>query len=306
MASKSSSKRTIDDIDDYCDLKEQESANVHGLLCTLSPVKKGRKASYFDGCVSDGTSQMRVVGFRADQRKKLLDLSEKGESVLFKDCQIKLSRQGHEMEVLLKNSTKISASEKSFDITESEDKPIALVEAHNLPEYSRVTVLVKVVSKRKAVKLDSGLTKQEVVVADASAVMSVTLWEDRVDSLEVARCYKLNQFVIRKYNMKKSLSLSKQGSTIEFFEDIGEVVTNEESEVIDTIYDAEIVGVKELGSFHACGVCKARVEPLTPPGGCCSRSECAMYQRMDRCNTQVSSLLHIQHGKTKCKQSISL
>ena len=101
--------------------------------------------------------------------------------------------------------------------------------------------------------------------------------------------------------------MSRQGSKIESVTDIGKVAEDDkfsDSEVIDCISEADIVGVKQLGSFNACVSCKGRVEPLTPPGGRCSRSECGMFQRIDRCSTQVSSLLCIQHGKSK--ESISL
>ena len=253
--------------------------------------------------MSDGTSRLRVVGFKAEQRKKLLEFSQSGAPVLLKDCQSKMSRQGHEMEVLLKNSTKISASGKTFEMCdEMDDQHVSLCEVQTMAEYTRVTTIVKVLLKRRAVKLDRGLTKQDVVVADATGVMTVTLWEERVDSLEPFQCYKLCQFVVREYNMKKSLSLSRQGSSIESVPDIGKVAKDDEvsdSEVIECISEAEIVAVKQLGSFNACLSCKGRVEPLTPPGGRCSRSECGMFQRIDRCNTQVSALLYIQHGKSK-------
>ena len=145
-----------------------------------------------------------------------------------------------------------------------------------MAEYTRVTVMVKVVSKWKAVKRDGGLTKQDVVVADTTGVMPVTLWEEKVDSLVPLQSYKLSQFVVRDYNMKKSLSLSKQGCKIESVTDVGKVAEDKElsdSEAIDCLSEADIVAVKQLGKFHACVSCKGRVEPLTPPGGRCSRSE---------------------------------
>ena len=46
--------------------------------------------------MSDGTSRMRVVGFKADQRKKLLEFSQTEAPVVLKDCQIKISRKGHD------------------------------------------------------------------------------------------------------------------------------------------------------------------------------------------------------------------
>lgn len=64
--------------------------------------------------------------------------------------------------------------------------PLSLVEVQKINEYSRVNVLVKVVSKRKPVKFDDRKMKQKVVVADS---MTVTLWEDKVDMLESEKSY---------------------------------------------------------------------------------------------------------------------
>ena len=125
--------------------------NLHGVLKNLSPVKKGRTASFLDGQVSDSTSRMRNVGFRGVQRKKLLEFSQSGTAVVPKDCQVKMSRQWHEM---VKNSTKITASDKTFEMSdEVEDKPVTLSEVNKMEEYTRVTVIVKVLSKHDPRKL---------------------------------------------------------------------------------------------------------------------------------------------------------
>ena len=84
--------------------------------------------------------------------------------------------------------------------------------------------------------------------------------------------------------------------------DIGKVAEDKQvcdSEMIDCIYEADIVGVKQLWRFSACVCCRGRVEPLTPPGGQCSRSECGMFQHIDRCSTQVSALFSFQYGEQK-------
>ena len=70
--------------------------------------------------------------------------------------------------------------------------------------------------------------------------------------------------------MTKSVSLCRQGSSIEEIDDIGTVQKNTEGrelQTLDSIFNADIIAVKQLGSFSACVSCKARVDPLTPPGG---------------------------------------
>lgn len=93
-------------IADYCEIGDNEiqSANIHGIPRNLSPVKQGKKASYFDGEMSDGSCRIRFVGFKAEHRRRLLPFTEKDEPVELQNCHIKRSRQGHKMEVLLKHT----------------------------------------------------------------------------------------------------------------------------------------------------------------------------------------------------------
>ena len=46
---------------------------------------------------------MWLVGFKGEQRKK--QFSQSGAAVRLNDCQIKPLKEGHELEVMLKNST---------------------------------------------------------------------------------------------------------------------------------------------------------------------------------------------------------
>ena len=59
---------------------EAESADIDGVIASVSPIKKGKRASYFDCKLIDGQVQMRVVGFRDGQQKKLSSFMEKFES----------------------------------------------------------------------------------------------------------------------------------------------------------------------------------------------------------------------------------
>ena len=117
-----SRKRLAPKLDNYIDITEPfQTANLHSVLKTLSPVKKGKTCRYFDGVLTDGTSTMRLVGFRQEQQKQLITFSENKTPVSLQDCQIKVSRQGNQMEALLKNGTKISPSKRKFDIPEGDD-----------------------------------------------------------------------------------------------------------------------------------------------------------------------------------------
>ena len=67
-------KRKLE-FDSLSGVSEAESADIHGVIASVSPMKKGKRASYFDCKLTDGEVQMRVVGFRDGQQKKLAALS---------------------------------------------------------------------------------------------------------------------------------------------------------------------------------------------------------------------------------------
>ena len=111
--------------------------------------------------------------------------------------------------------------------------------------------------------------------------------------------------MVQEFNTIKILSLRN----IEEIDDIGPVQENTEDLHLQTsnyIFNANISAVKNLETYNACVSCKGRVEPLTPPGGHCSRRDYGMFQRIDRCSTWVSAQLYIEHGNDKDKKSIYL
>ena len=52
-------------------------------------MKKGSKAEYFDGKITDGEVQLRVVGFRKEQCKRLAEMEDQMQPVELYNCQIK-------------------------------------------------------------------------------------------------------------------------------------------------------------------------------------------------------------------------
>ncbi len=68
------------------------------------------------------------------------ELSETENAVEIRNCQIKMSKQGHRMEALLKGASTMSSSKKTFDLdNDRAGKPISVAEVEKMPEYTRVT-----------------------------------------------------------------------------------------------------------------------------------------------------------------------
>ena len=62
----------------------------------------------------------------------------------------------------------------------------------------------------------------------------------------------------------------------------------------EEVIDAEIVGVAYLEQYRSCLRCKARVEPASGGLGRCSKDECKMLQKYDRCTSYISAKLLFQ------------
>ena len=86
----------------------------------------------------------------------------------------------------------------------------------------------------------------------------------------------------------------KDGAEILPTDDLGDVLLESDSgdeEQGERWTNVHIIAVPQLDSYQACLMCKARVEPCTPPLGKCSR--CETKQRYDVCPKQLSARLLI-------------
>jgi len=66
--------------------------------------------------MTDGTSNMRIVGFSPDQQKKLASFLELKQPTHLINCEVKPSRQGDKLEIMLKKFTEIAKSPKKIEV----------------------------------------------------------------------------------------------------------------------------------------------------------------------------------------------
>jgi len=83
--------------------------------------------------------------------------------------------------------------------------------------------------------------------------------------------------------------MTKLHSFIEIAPDIGTIVEATPEEEETTIDSVQIVGVPLLDVCKSCLQCKARVEPMTPPHGKCTKADCSMAQRYDFFTNQITA-----------------
>ena len=91
------------------------SAIVHGLLASVSRVKKGQNSEYFEGILSNGECKLRFVGFHRLQHEKMSSFWEEWKPVFLRNCEIKKSRNSERMDIILKTTTEVGESSRTYD-----------------------------------------------------------------------------------------------------------------------------------------------------------------------------------------------
>lgn len=85
-------KRKLE-FEDYSEVTEEAgSADIHGVVTSLSPLKRSKKGNkYYHGQVCDGNQSLRFVGFASNHQKMLEEFLEVRKPVEIRNCQIKKS-----------------------------------------------------------------------------------------------------------------------------------------------------------------------------------------------------------------------
>ena len=294
-------KRSHDELENIDHVNGPMSCtSIHGAVVTLSPVKKGRKATFFDGLLADERSQIRLVGFQRIQQRKLNEYHKKKIAVELENCEVKPARQGEGYEVMLKSSTLIKQSPKKLDVTAlmadiaTAPKIVTLLSLDSLDVFQKVTVNIKAVELKDETQV-GGRVKRDVFVADGSGTARVTVWEGNVNAMEKEKSYCLKNFMIREYQSTKYLTMAKEGSEIM---DIGAVAEQgDRDDELWVINDVTVAGVPYFDTYLQC---KARVEPHTDRLGQCSKMDCMMMQRFDLCPQHTTAkliLLYDENGE---------
>ena len=150
--SRKRSSAAVEDFDDVASIVHgSPNAKVCGVVTELSPMKRGRSCTYYDGELSDGRSKVRLFGFDAKSRESLNTFYEKKEGVAISSCEVKSSRSGGNFELLVRKQSTIEKSTKEFDCAEI-SKNAAVVTSSSilldglpiLSDNQRVDVKVKV------------------------------------------------------------------------------------------------------------------------------------------------------------------
>ena len=251
---------------------------VRGVVLEVSPMRKGKTGtSFFDGRISDGVSSMRFVGFDSKVRRRIVEYEGKDTAVTLSKCEIKRGRHdGDGLEVHVKNATEVVKSEKKFDVSKErtqKDEVTDIRSVEGLVLYQRVTVEGKVVELEQMKEVSGGKKKQDLVVADSTGSIRLTIWEEVIGLVVEGKCYRFAGMMVREFKGRKFLSTSKTESKVEEIPDIGQVEIPEKEEVQEEesssgglaklVKEVRVVGVDRLTHYSGCLKCSARVEVNT-------------------------------------------
>jgi len=270
------------------------NANIHGVIVKLSPMKKGKQSSYFEGTLSDGTTEVRLYGFNEVKHEQLKKFKVSGEAVKLMNCQIKGKRgDSDKLEVCVNDTAEVDESGESFNVEVNDKVPLSSVSS--LEDYTSVTVSALVNNVELPTEVSKGLTKQDVYISDGDTSMKLSLWEQDVGMLNEGMTYILRDLTVRSFRDVKYLSFSKGASATE----ITSVVSNEADASLDK---CEVIGVVDFDFHYACLSCGHHFITSEDFGNC---EKCGMIQRVEFCKACLSAKLLIksveeQHSFVAC------
>lgn len=294
---------------------------VHGAFVGVaSPVKSGRsgsKVQYFESLFSDGNKTVRMVSFDPQFKIKVDDAREKREEVAITNCCVQKRKNSDELEIVVGSGSNLIKSPKKFCVDESllampitQDAIIdisKLKELNDLPINQHVNVTGKVKCLESAEEVKSSRTgplmKQDVILADSTAVYKCVIWEKNIGKFDVDGCYELKDVTVRSFNGSKYLSLSEK-SLVTKIEDIGEVVADIITSGIEI--EGEIAGVISYETYNSCKLqnCKGKVMDITPTIVQCTK--CDTKVKATRCDKVTVARLLIEDTKEGKQHKVSV
>ncbi|XP_062598369.1 uncharacterized protein LOC134259779 [Saccostrea cucullata] len=165
----------------------------------------------------------------------------------------------------------------------------------------RVAVEVRVLSvSQQTVQVvrESPIKRQEITVADSTAAMKLTIWEDLVSKLEVDKSYKILHLSTRLFQNAKSMTSTKQ-TTISQIPDIINCAPAIDTDVITKEGKITQAG---LALSYLCDNCKSKVDFSNQKLVRCQ--SCKLKMTKESLHRSISGTLCFSSGYEKYKLTI--
>ena len=194
-------------------------------------------------------------------------------------------------------NTTIAGSPKKFDVPQASSSPTgftAISAISTMNTYDNVNLNVKALQVTPSCTVPTGKQKQDVIIADSTGTIKLTLWGNEIGKLEANTSYQLLRMTICTYNGYKYVNFPKEGGSFTTIDDIGEVATNDNHlNVSDNIQDAEICGVSGLFKYKSCLKCKSKAEVTSAKFARCTNPSCKMLQKVGMAKETFSAIVAI-------------
>ena len=133
----------------------------------------------------------------------------KDATITLSNCEVKRSRQGETLEILVGKDSQVDVSDKEFDVSAISDakygETISLDQLPDLDQFQRVSVTVKALRVDDLQQIPSGKMKQDVLVGDSTRTARLTLWEEEIGSMDDNSSYQLKGVTVRQFKGKRFL-----------------------------------------------------------------------------------------------------
>ncbi len=297
-----SRKRPLDEWDSLNDIKESPSASVHFVVSQLSPVKESgrnnKMTKYFDSQISDGTrTSVRTVSFDPSLRPDFeLSLVNKT-PINLQNCRVvpkQVAGCNDQFEILANSDSKIVVSPRKIDICE-DAMPVQattttqLCQISDLANDQKVNILCKVVSLSGPQQVQTkdkskDLQLQNVAIADVTANIQISLWNQDIGKLEEGKSYEIKAAKVKEFNGVKSLSGSYE-TTFKEVDDIGAVDETKAESIGFEILEGEIDLVVSIDQYPSCLLCKTKLIEVTEMIAKCKK--CGSTMKLSKCSHQT-------------------
>ncbi len=264
-------------IDLFCNTVKSgpEKTSATGIVKTLTPIRTSRKGNnFFNFTLVNGDDAIPGVSFETGCHLEFQSAMLTSKSpVKISGVSIKRRPDSTGSEVIFSKRSKLTSIDGDSTIED------------NIPDYSdamftkistivtlncgsTVNVRIKVIalgSIEEVTKDGESLKLRNIVLADQSGTIRLSLWQNSVDQFKEQQCYCIFQATIRSYLDIKLLSLTTE-SIVNISQDIGDVYNAEpatqscksSADFCETS-KGRIIGCSSVNVFFSCLFCKGNI-----------------------------------------------
>ncbi len=292
-------------IDSLSDIKDEESeVELDFAVEGLSSIKKGQSGNeYYDGIATDESEKLRFVGFDPTSRQKIAEIVQKKKPIRATNCAIKRSQYQRDLgnlEIHINESTTIAPSPKKIKFQNDSFQDVSIASINDISVGTTVNVTAKVVSSAPVRSVSTGRV-QDVTITDDTGSISLSLWDNNIDTLKTSTTYSFSNLSIQIFQNKKVLQFGQRSLCIPISNDV-ELNAITEEKVMRDITNATIIGTQNFQFHYLCVNCGNNMECNEDTFIRCSK--CDVFQQTKSCRLEASIRILFQTESDKIFLSV--